>query len=82
MVWARTRVGRRVTTYRSIEVDGRSIFYREAGDPDAPGLLLVHGFPSSSRMYEPLFTRLADAFHLVAPDYPVFGHSEAPDPTS
>jgi pimeloyl-ACP methyl ester carboxylesterase len=71
-----------VTTYQTIEVDGRSIFYREAGNPEAPGLLLLHGFPSSSRMFEPLFTLLADAFHLVAPDYPGFGHSEAPDPSS
>ena len=71
----------RATNYKSIDVDGLSIFYRETGSPDAPDLLLLHGFPSSSRMYEPLFTRLADAFHLVAPDYPGFGHSEAPDPT-
>ena len=71
----------RATNYKSIDVDGLSIFYRETGSPDAPNLLLLHGFPSSSRMYEPLFTRLADAFHLVAPDYPGFGHSEAPDPT-
>ncbi len=70
------------TTYKSIDVDGLSIFYREAGSPDAPTLLLLHGFPSSSRMYEPLFTRLADAFHLVAPDYPGFGHSDAPDATA
>ena len=70
------------TTYKSIEVNRLSIFYREAGSPDAPTLLLLHGFPSSSRMYEPLFTRLADDFHLVAPDYPGFGHSDAPDPTA
>ncbi|MFZ0667752.1 MAG: alpha/beta fold hydrolase [Acidimicrobiales bacterium] len=69
------------TTYKSIDVNGLSIFYREAGSPDAPTVPLLHGFPSSSRMYEPLFTRLADAFHLVAPDYPGFGHSDAPDPT-
>jgi pimeloyl-ACP methyl ester carboxylesterase len=65
--------------YRSIAVDGLSIFYREAGRPEAPTLLLLHGFPSSSRMYEPLLTRLAARFHLVAPDYPGFGHSDAPD---
>ncbi len=69
------------TNYKSIEVGGLSIFYRETGSPDAPNLLLLHGFPSSSRMFEPLFTRLADAFHMVVPDYPGFGHSEAPDPT-
>lgn len=70
------------TTYKSIDVDGLSIFYREAGSPAAPTLLLLHGFPSSSRMYEPLFTRLAGAFHLVAPDYPGFGHSASPDAKS
>jgi pimeloyl-ACP methyl ester carboxylesterase len=66
-------------TYRRIKVDGLSIFYREAGRPEAPTLLLLHGFPSSSRMYEPLLTRLSRWFHLVAPDYPGFGHSDAPD---
>lgn len=65
-------------TYRSIEVDGLSIFYREAGRRDAPTLLLLHGFPSSSRMYEPLLGRLSERFRLVAPDYPGFGHSAAP----
>jgi pimeloyl-ACP methyl ester carboxylesterase len=65
--------------YRSITVDGLSIFYREAGRPEAPTLLLLHGFPSSSRMYEPLLTRLSGQFHLVAPDYPGFGHSDTPN---
>src|ERR1700724_2936385 len=64
--------------YRSVSVDGVSIFYREAGRPDAPTLLLLHGFPSSSRMFEPLLTRLSAHYHLVAPDYPGFGHSDAP----
>ena len=67
------------TSYKSIEVSGHSIFYREAGSPDTPTLLLLHGFPSSSRMYEPLFNRLADTCHLVAPDFVGFGHSDAPD---
>ncbi|HEY9228159.1 MAG TPA: alpha/beta hydrolase [Gemmatimonadaceae bacterium] len=66
--------------YRTIEIDGLSIFYREAGPSGAPTLLLLHGFPSSSRMFEPLFARLADRCHLVAPDYPGFGHSAWPDP--
>jgi pimeloyl-ACP methyl ester carboxylesterase len=66
------------THYRTIEVDGLSIFYREAGRPDAPAILLLHGFPSSSRMYEPLFSRLSSQYHLIAPDYPGFGHSDAP----
>src|SRR6202521_3799844 len=64
--------------YRSVSVDGISIFYREAGRPDAPSLLLLHGFPSSSRMFEPLLTRLSAQYHLVVPDYPGFGHSDAP----
>src|ERR1700727_738558 len=67
------------TVYQSADVDGLSVFYREAGPADRPTILLLHGFPSSSRMWEPLLTRLADAFHLIAPDYPGFGHSDAPD---
>ena len=58
------------TFYRTTKVDGLSIFYREAGPSDAPTLLLLHGFPSSSRMFEPLFARLSGRYHLVAPDYP------------
>ncbi len=53
------------TTYRSIDVDGLSIFYREADRPDAPTLLLLHGFPSSSRMHEPLFTCLAETIGRI-----------------
>jgi pimeloyl-ACP methyl ester carboxylesterase len=68
------------TSYRTVKVDGLAIFYREAGPKDAPALLLLHGFPSSSRMYEPLFARLSDRYHLFAPDYPGFGHSDCPDP--
>jgi pimeloyl-ACP methyl ester carboxylesterase len=71
---------RQVVFYRTVEVDGLSIFYREAGAREAPTLLLLHGLPSSSRMFEPLFARLADQFHLIAPDYPGFGHSDWPDP--
>jgi pimeloyl-ACP methyl ester carboxylesterase len=66
--------------YRTTTIDGLSIFYREAGPRDAPTLLLLHGVPSSSRMFEPLFARLSDRYHLVAPDYPGFGHSDWPDP--
>jgi pimeloyl-ACP methyl ester carboxylesterase len=69
-----------LTYYRTIEVDSLSIFYREAGPPAAPTLLLLHGLPSSSRMFAPLFERLADDYHLVAPDFPGFGHSDWPDP--
>jgi pimeloyl-ACP methyl ester carboxylesterase len=68
------------TFYRTIQIDGLSIFYREAGPKDAPTLLLLHGLPSSSRMFEPLFARLSDHYHLIAPDYPGFGHSDWPDP--
>ena len=68
------------TFYRTIQIDGLSIFYREAGPKDAPVLLLLHGLPSSSRMFEPLLARLSDHYHLVAPDYPGFGHSDWPDP--
>ena len=68
------------TRYRTTVIDGLSIFYREAGPSNAPTLLLLHGFPSSSRMFEPLFARLSDRYHLVAPDYPGFGHSDWPDP--
>lgn len=68
--------------HRTARVGGLTIFYREAGPTDAPTLLLLHGFPSSSRMYKPLLERLSDRFHLVAPDYPGFGHSDWPDPKS
>jgi pimeloyl-ACP methyl ester carboxylesterase len=68
------------TFYRTTPIDGLSIFYREAGPKDAPTLLLLHGLPSSSRMFEQLFARLSDHYHLVAPDYPGFGHSDWPDP--
>lgn len=67
------------TAYRNVQVDGLNIFFREAGPKDAPTLLLLHGLPSSSRMFEPLFARLSDRYHLVAPDYPGFGHSDWPD---
>ena len=62
------------------EAESLSVFYREAGDPDAPTILLLHGFPSSSHMFRDLIPTLADDFHLVAPDYPGFGHSDAPPP--
>jgi pimeloyl-ACP methyl ester carboxylesterase len=68
------------TFYRTTQIDGLSIFYRAAGPKDAPTILLLHGLPSSSRMFEPLFARLSDRYHLVAPDYPGFGHSDWPDP--
>jgi pimeloyl-ACP methyl ester carboxylesterase len=68
------------TTYHRTQVDGVSIFYREAGPKDAPTIVLLHGFPSSSRMYDTLIPLLASRYHLIAPDYPGFGHSDAPSP--
>lgn len=65
-------------TYRTVAVDGLRIFYREAGPRDAPTVLLLHGYPSSSRMFDTLMPLLADRYHLVAPDYPGFGLSDAP----
>jgi pimeloyl-ACP methyl ester carboxylesterase len=73
---------RSTSTYSTVNVDGVDIFYREAGPKDAPTLLLLHGFPSSSRMYEPLMPFLAPEFRVIAPDYPGFGNSEAPSPES
>ena len=67
-----------MTHYRNATIDGINIFYREAGDPSLPTLLLLHGFPASSFMYRDLIERLAHRFHLIAPDYPGFGHSDAP----
>ena len=66
--------------YRTARVDGLDIFYREAGPPDAPTILLLHGFPTSSHMFRDLIPLLADRYHVVAPDYPGFGHSSTPSP--
>lgn len=66
------------THYRVVSVDDLRIFYREAGAPHNPAVLLLHGFPSSSRMWQPLLDRLAERYRLIAPDYPGFGHSDAP----
>ena len=64
--------------YHRVNIDGRGIFYREAGNADAPALLLLHGFPTSSHMFRDLMPGLADRYHLVAPDLPGFGFSDAP----
>lgn len=71
----------RGTRYRSVDVDGVKIFYREAGAAASPALLLLHGFPTSSHMFRDLIPALADDYHVVAPDLPSFGFSEAPDRT-
>lgn len=65
--------------YRTAVVEGLEIFYREAGQPEAPAILLLHGFPSSSHMFRNLIPMLADRYHVVAPDLPGFGFSDAPD---
>jgi pimeloyl-ACP methyl ester carboxylesterase len=68
-----------MTTYQHAVVDGTKIFYREAGEKSSPTILLLHGFPTSSHMFRNLIPALADRFHLVAPDLPGFGFSDAPD---
>jgi pimeloyl-ACP methyl ester carboxylesterase len=65
--------------YRTISIDGVNVFYREAGPADAPTVVLLHGFPSSSNMFRNLIPALADRYRVIAPDYPGFGHSEMPD---
>jgi pimeloyl-ACP methyl ester carboxylesterase len=64
--------------YRTVKIDGINVFYREAGRADAPVMLLLHGFPASSFMYRDLIDRLAVRYHVIAPDYPGFGYSDAP----
>src|SRR3954468_9416209 len=67
--------------YRYATVDGHRLFYREAGDPAAPAVVLLHGFPASSFMFRELIPALADRFHVIAPDHLGFGHSDAPTAT-
>ncbi len=67
-----------IVLHRTAEIDGLEIFYREAGPTDAPTLLLLHGFPSSSHMFRNLIPALADRYHVIAPDYPGFGNSAMP----
>jgi pimeloyl-ACP methyl ester carboxylesterase len=64
--------------YRTAVVDGLNIFYREAGPTDRPAIVLLHGFPTSSHMFRDLIPALADRYHVIAPDYPGFGYSDAP----
>ncbi|MEV0900664.1 alpha/beta hydrolase [Actinoplanes sp. NPDC049802] len=70
--------GTRAVHHRTATISGRTVFYREAGDPSAPTLVLLHGFPTSSHMFRRLIVELADAYHLIAPDHIGFGYSDAP----
>ena len=65
-------------THKTVKVGDLDIFYREAGPHDAPAILLLHGFPTSSQMFRTLIPLLADEYHMVAPDYPGYGHSSMP----
>lgn len=66
--------------YRTTNVDGVNVFYREAGEQHAQAIVLLHGFPSSSHMFRNLIPLLAENFHIVAPDYPGYGYSDSPEP--
>ena len=68
-----------MTTYHHVKIRGRKLFYREAGPKDAPTIVLLHGFPSSSHMFHELIPQLSDKFHVIAPDYLGFGYSDAPN---
>jgi pimeloyl-ACP methyl ester carboxylesterase len=68
-----------MTTYHYVEIEGLQVFYRKAGNPDKPVILLLHGFPSASHMFRELMPVLENDYYLIAPDYPGFGHSSSPD---
>ena len=76
-----TRLAPPVIHYRTATVDGVKVFYREAGPADGPVVLLLHGFPTSSHMFRNLIPLLADKYRVIAPDYPGYGQSDAPDHT-
>jgi len=71
-----------VTHYRTKQIEGIKVFYREAGPETGPVLLLLHGFPTSSHMFRNLMPLLADRYHVIAPDYPGYGQSDMPDRTT
>lgn len=71
-----------MTLFKTVRIDGLSVFYREAGDAGAPRLVLLGGFPASSHQFRNLIPALADRFHVLAPDYPGFGNTDMPDPQS
>jgi pimeloyl-ACP methyl ester carboxylesterase len=68
--------------YKTLTIGSIELFYREAGDPNKPTILLLHGFPSSSHMFRNLIEQLSSDYHLIAPDYPGFGYSSCPDPSA
>ena len=70
------------TSYHRLDVDGVGTFYREAGPQSSPTIVLLHGFPASSRQFDTLFPLLATKYHVVAPDFPGFGQSDAPSPAN
>ena len=82
VVAAENPVTHSTTVHKYVNVNGANIFYRDAGPASAPTILLLHGLPSSSRMFNTLIPLLAGQYHLVAPDHPGFGHSDAPSPES
>ena len=78
LVFALPAPARADVHYRTVKIDGINVFYREAGPKNAPVILLLHGFPASSFMFRDLIEQLDDKFHVIAPDYPGFGYSDAP----
>ena len=76
-MWAQTNNNE--MKYSKIQVENCRVFYREAGNPEKPTILLLHGFPSSSHMFRELMPELADEYHLIAPDFPAFGQTDSPD---
>ena len=71
-----------MTLHKTVTVDGLSVFYREAGDPGSPKLVLLGGFPASSHQFRNLTPALAARFHVVSPDSPGFGYTDMPDPST
>jgi pimeloyl-ACP methyl ester carboxylesterase len=81
VLWTLPAAAAPTVRYHTTTIDGVNVFYREAGSADAPTIVLLHGFPSSSNMFRNLLPALADRYHVIAPDYPGFGHSDMPDRT-
>ena len=78
-LWTLPAAAAPAVRYHTTTIDGVNVFYREAGPADAPAIVLLHGFPTSSNMFRNLIPALADRYHVIAPDYPGFGHSDMPD---